>query len=66
MTIGVLIFNYAKYLIATLIVPIFTAIFVMIIEKKPIKKMYKGILMFPIFMGSWLIINLKCIINAHY
>jgi len=65
MTIGVLIFNYAKYLIATLIVPIFTAIFVMIIEKKPIKKMYKGILMFPIFMGSWLIINLKCIIKPN-
>ena len=65
MTIGVLIFNYAKYLIATLIVPILTAIFVMIIEKKPIKKMYKGILMFPIFMGSWLIINLKCIIKPN-
>ena len=65
MTIGVLIFNYAKYLIATLIVPIFTAIFVMLIEKKPIRKMYKGILMFPIFMGSWLIINLKCIIKPN-
>ena len=37
----------------------------MIIEKKPIKKMYKGILMFPIFMGSWLIINLKCIIKPN-
>lgn len=65
MTIGALIFNYAKYLIATLIVPIFTAIFVMIIEKKPIKKMYKGIIMFPVFMGSWLIINLKCIIKPN-
>ncbi len=65
MTIGTLIFNYAKYLIATLIVPIFTAIFVMIIEKKPIKKMFKGILMFPLFMGSWLIINLKCIVRPN-
>lgn len=63
MTLSALIFNYAKYLIATLIVPIFTAIFVMIIEKKPIKKMFKGILMFPIFMGTWLIINVKCIIK---
>lgn len=65
MTLSALIFNYAKYLIATLIVPIFTAIFVMIIEKKPIRKMYKGIIMFPIFMGSWLLINLKCIIKPN-
>jgi cellulose synthase/poly-beta-1,6-N-acetylglucosamine synthase-like glycosyltransferase len=65
MSLGVLIFNYAKYFIATLIVPIFTAIFVMLIEKKPIRKMYKGILMFPVFMGSWLIINLKCIIRPN-
>lgn len=65
MSVWMLIYNYAKYLIATLIVPIFTAIFVMIIEKKPIKKMGKGILMFPVFMGTWLIINLKCIIKPN-
>ncbi len=65
MTIWELFFNYAKYLIATLIVPIFTAIFVMIIEKKPIKKMLKGIILFPIFMGTWIVINIKCIIKPN-
>lgn len=65
MSAGALIFNYAKYLIATFIVPVITAIFVMLIEKKPIKKMIKGIILFPIFMGTWIIINLKCIIKPN-
>ncbi len=65
MTLGELIFNYAKYLVSTFIVPIITAIFVMIIEKKPIKKMAKGILLFPVFMGSWIIINIKCLIKPN-
>ena len=37
------------------------AVFVLLIEKRPIKKMWKGILMYPIFMGSWLLINFKCL-----
>ena len=52
MSAGMLIFNYIKYLVATFIVPVFTAIFVMIIEKKPIKKMWKGIILYPVFMAS--------------
>lgn len=65
MSAGALIFNYAKYLIATLIVPVFTAIFVMMVEKKPIRKMLKGIILFPLFMGTWLVINFKCIIKPN-
>ena len=65
MSAGMLIFNYIKYLVATLIVPVFTAIFVMIIEKKPIKKMWKGIILYPVFMASWILINIKCIIKPN-
>lgn len=65
MSAGMLIFNYAKYLIATLIVPVLTAVFVLIIEKKPIRPMLKGIVLFPVFMGSWIIINIKCIIKPN-
>ena len=65
MSAGMLIFNYIKYLVATFIVPVFTAIFVMIIEKKPIKKMWKGILLYPVFMASWILINIKCIIKPN-
>ena len=65
MSAGMLIFNYAKYLIATLIVPVLTAVFVLIIEKKPIRPMLKGIALFPVFMGSWIIINIKGIIKPN-
>ena len=58
-----LIFNYLKYIVATFIAPMFTAILIMIIEKKPIRKMIKGILAYPIFLGSWILINIKCIIK---
>ena len=34
-------------------------------KKKPIKPMIKGILMYPIFMGSWIIINIKCLIKPN-
>ena len=65
MSAGMLIFNYIKYLVATFIVPVFTAIFAMIIEKKPIKKMWKGIILYPVFMASWILINIKCIIKPN-
>ena len=65
MSAGMLIFNYIKYLVATLIVPVITAVFVLVIEKKPIKPMLKGIVLFPVFMGSWIVINIKCIIKPN-
>ena len=33
----------------------------MIMDKKPIKRMWKGLLMYPIFLASWLAINFKCL-----
>ena len=50
-----------KYVIPTLILPIFTGIMVMWLEKKPIKPMIKGLALYPAFMGSWLLINIKCL-----
>ena len=61
MTTWLFIVNILNYLIPTLIFPIFTALFVMILEKKPIKPMIKGLLCYPAFMGTWVIINLKCL-----
>lgn len=61
MTTQVFVVNILKYVLPTFIVPILTAILVMIIDKRPIKKMWKGLLMYPVFMGSWLLINLKCL-----
>ena len=61
MSAWLFIVNILNYLIPTLLFPIFTALFVMILEKKPIKPMIKGLLCYPAFMGTWVIINLKCL-----
>jgi len=56
-----LIINLLKFIIPTLFIPILTALLTMYIEKKPIKPMLKWTLFYPLFMGSWLLINLKCL-----
>ena len=61
MTESELMFNILKYLIPTFILPMITAVIVMMLDKRPIKPMTKGILCFPLFMGSWLLINFKCL-----
>ena len=61
MTLIDLIANYGRYLVSTFILPIATAVLIMILDKRKIKPMVKGLLLYPIFMGSWLIINCKCL-----
>ncbi len=56
-----LVFNYLRYIIPTFLLPIFTAIIIMKIEGKPIRPMMKGLILYPLFLGSWLIINFKCL-----
>ena len=56
-----LIINLLKFVIPTLFFPILTALFTMYIEKKPIKPMLKWAMFYPLFMGSWLLINFKCL-----
>lgn len=53
--------NILRYLVPTLILPIGTAVVAMWLDKKPIKPMLKGLLCYPLFMGSWLLINFKCL-----
>ncbi len=60
-TAAELIENYARYLIPTFLLPIGTAIVIMILDKKPIKPMIKGLICYPLFLGSWLVINFKCL-----
>ena len=55
------IINILNYLIPTLFLPIGTAILALILDRKPIKPMVKGLICFPIFMGSWVVINIKCL-----
>ena len=61
MSTQLFIINVLNYLIPTLLTPIALALVVMILEKKPIIPMIKGLLCYPLFMGTWVIINLKCL-----
>ena len=61
MTSQELIINLLRYLIPTFILPILLAIFIMKLDKKPIKPMWKGLIFYPLFLGSWLLINFKCL-----
>ena len=56
-----LIESYVRYIIPTFILPIATAVLIMILDKRPIKPMIKGLLCYPLFLGSWLLINFKCL-----
>lgn len=50
-----------RYLLPTFFLPILVAILIMILDRKPIKPMWKGLICYPIFLGSWLLINFKCL-----
>ena len=63
MTQAELIINIFRYLIPTFVLPSFTAAFVMYLDRKPIKPMIKGLFTYPLFMGTWLLINAKCLIK---
>ena len=56
-----LVINILRYLIPTFLLPIGTAILIMLLDKKPIKPMIKGLICYPLFLGSWLLINFKCL-----
>ena len=50
-----------KYVVPTVLVLPFMGFVVMYLEKKKIRPMLKGLFLFPVFMGSWLLINIKCL-----
>lgn len=61
MTQTELIINILRYLVPTFVLPSLTAAFVMYLDGKPLKPMIKGFFTYPLFMGSWLLINFKCL-----
>ena len=65
MTFAELIGNYLRYMIATFILPIITGVAIMALDKRNIKQMTKAIICYPLFLGSWILINIKCIIKPN-
>ena len=56
-----LIQSYLMYIIPTFLLPIITGAIIMKLDKKPIKPMIKGLLCYPLFLVTWLMINFKCL-----
>lgn len=61
MTATELAINCLRYFIPTFLLPIGTAIVIMLLDRKPIRPMWKGLICYPLFLGSWLLINFKCL-----
>ncbi len=57
--------SYIRYLVPTFIFPIATAVVIMALDKRPIKPMIKGLMCYPLFLGSWLLINFKCLFKRN-
>ena len=56
-----LLINCLRYLLPTFLLPIFVGVVIMWLDKKPIRPMIKGLALYPLFLGSWLLINFKCL-----
>lgn len=65
MSTGDVIFSYLNFALATFLMPVVIAAFVMIIDRRPLKPMIKGLLCYPLFLGSWILINIKCLIKPN-
>ena len=65
MTLGLMLLNVLKYLVLAYVLLVVTAIATLIIEKRSIKKMLKGIITYPIFMASWSLINFVCLFKRN-
>ena len=57
MTLGLMILNVLGYLALAYILLIITALVTLVVEKRSIKKMIKGLITYPIFMASWSLVN---------
>lgn len=60
-----LISNILRYLIPTFVFPSLTAALVMFLDGKPIRPMIKGFFTYPLFMGTWIVINIKCLFKRN-
>ena len=65
MTAFELLINILRYIVPTFLLPIGSAVLTMLLEKKPIKPMLKWFAYYPLFIGSWLVINFKCLFKRN-
>ncbi len=65
MTSAELVWSIGKYVVATFLLTPITAAFTMILDKRKLKPMLKGLLCYPLFLGSWILINIQALIKPN-
>ena len=65
MTAFQFILSILKYVVATFLITPLTAWFTLKLDKRKIKPMLKGLLCYPLFLGSWILINIKALIKPN-
>lgn len=65
MTTMAFIWNIVKYIFGTFLITPITAWFTMILDKRKVKPMLKGLLCYPLFLGSWIFINIQALIKPN-
>jgi len=61
MTFGKMILSVIAMLAAGYAAYALSGVIIIIMDRRPIKKMWKGILLYPFFMASWAILNFFCL-----
>lgn len=57
--------NNASFFFSTFIAPILIGIFTMILDRRKLLPMTKGLILYPLFMGSWILIIIKSLIKPN-
>ncbi len=65
MTFGLMLLNILKYIVLGYLLLVLTAVATLVLDRRSIKKMFKGILTYPIFMASWAVINFVCLFKRN-
>lgn len=61
MTFGKMLLSVIAMLAAGYAAYALSGVIIIIMDRRPIKKMWKGILLYPFFMASWAILNFFCL-----
>ena len=64
-TINTFLIDAIKYLIVAAFTTPLSAVFAMILDKRKIKPMLKGLICYPLFLGSWILINIEAVIKPN-
>ena len=55
--------SIAKYILCTFVLTPLSALATLVLDKRKVKPMLKGLMCYPLFLGSWILINIKALIK---